>query len=106
MVFDGAFAEKPQHKAYEVEYGVQSNANLVKIQDKEIEQVATILGELLQQGGDPMSYPHPSPALVAYKGFHIPPMQGFHRMIQQLSYDIFDGTKKSCLSDTWRLQTK
>lgn len=61
MVFDGAFAEKPQHKAYEVEYGVQSNANLVKIQDKEIEQVATILGELLQQGGDPMSYPHTSP---------------------------------------------
>ncbi|ORZ02979.1 hypothetical protein BCR43DRAFT_429492 [Syncephalastrum racemosum] len=44
MAFDGAFAEKPRLKAYEVEYAVQSNANLLRTQQREVEQVATILG--------------------------------------------------------------
>ncbi|KAI7858327.1 hypothetical protein BDC45DRAFT_499369 [Circinella umbellata] len=44
MAFDGAFSEKPQMKAYEVEFSVQSTDHLMRMQDKEIEQVSTILG--------------------------------------------------------------
>lgn len=45
MAFDGAFAEKHDRKAYEVEFSVQSVKNLMSSQDKEIEQVTTILGK-------------------------------------------------------------
>ncbi|SAM02395.1 hypothetical protein [Absidia glauca] len=44
MAFDGAFAEKHERKTYEVEFSVQSVKHLVASQDKEIEQVTTILG--------------------------------------------------------------
>ncbi|KAI7881809.1 hypothetical protein K492DRAFT_176902 [Lichtheimia hyalospora FSU 10163] len=44
MGFDGAFVEKPQMKAYDVEFSVQSTHNLMKMQEKEVEQVSTILG--------------------------------------------------------------
>lgn len=45
MSFDGAFVEKPQMKAYDVEFSVQSTNNLMKMQEKEVEQVSTILGK-------------------------------------------------------------
>jgi ariadne-1 len=45
MAFDGAFAEKHERKTYEVEFSVQSVKHLVASQDKEIEQVTTILGK-------------------------------------------------------------
>ncbi|KAI9309327.1 hypothetical protein BJ944DRAFT_173160 [Cunninghamella echinulata] len=44
MAFDGAFAEKHDRKAYEVEFSVQSVQNLMSSQEKEIQQVTTILG--------------------------------------------------------------
>ena len=45
MAFDGAFSEKPKMKAYEVEFSVQSTDHLMRMQDKEIDQVSTILGK-------------------------------------------------------------
>ncbi|KAI9313240.1 hypothetical protein BX666DRAFT_755599 [Dichotomocladium elegans] len=44
MGLDGAFSGKPQMKAYDVEFSVQSTSSLMKMQAKEIDQVSSILG--------------------------------------------------------------
>ncbi|KAI8391731.1 uncharacterized protein BYT42DRAFT_527401 [Radiomyces spectabilis] len=44
MAFDSDFAGKPPKKAYEVDYTIQDASNLKNLQDKEINQVGTILG--------------------------------------------------------------
>ncbi|KAI9322880.1 hypothetical protein BX666DRAFT_1899160 [Dichotomocladium elegans] len=44
IAFENAFPEKPRPKAYEVEFNVHSTQSLIRMQDKEISQVSTILG--------------------------------------------------------------
>ncbi|KAG0169308.1 hypothetical protein DFQ30_003745 [Apophysomyces sp. BC1015] len=44
VAFDGVFSDKQRKKAYQVDFTVHSSNNLKTIQDKEIAQVATILG--------------------------------------------------------------
>lgn len=42
--FDGVMAEKHRKKLYQVDYAVQSAKHLMGSQDKEVSQVASILG--------------------------------------------------------------
>jgi hypothetical protein len=47
--FDGVLAEKHRKKLYQVDYTVQSAKHLMGSQDKEVGQVAVILGRSLHQ---------------------------------------------------------
>jgi K+/H+ antiporter YhaU regulatory subunit KhtT len=43
--FDGVMAEKHRRKLYQVDYTIQSAKHLMGSQDKEVSQVASILGK-------------------------------------------------------------
>lgn len=47
--FDGVMAEKHRRKLYQVDYTIQSAKHLMGSQDKEVSQVASILGKCVWQ---------------------------------------------------------
>lgn len=105
MGFDGAFVEKPQMKAYDVEFSVQSTNNLMKMQEKEVEQVSTILGKWYSGGSDVLLGHRVNIGVIIIQinppnPFAI--LQVYPVRIQPRYYATFDGTRKSSLNVTWR----